>query len=219
MYITITGAGVLGFYTAKFLSERGHDVIVIEQKKDRADSVADKIDATVICGDAKEIKTLQEAGIEHCDVVLAMTGNDDSNILISILSKQLGAKRALCRITHIEYSEDLFKKLGIDAVIYPELSIATQIEEMVGDQDIIGFAMLDDGNIEMVEFVAKQGSKMIGKKISSISFPKNSRVISIIRKDGQMQEAEPENVISIGDKLLVLTSKTELQKVEKELLK
>lgn len=215
MYLIVAGAGILGFYTAQFLTKKGNDVVVIEQRKDRAEEITDKLDATIICGDAKEIKVLQEAGVEQADVILAMTGSDDSNILISILAKQLGVKRALCRITHIEYSEALFKKLGIDAVVYPELTIATEIEEMVNDPDISGFAMLDDGETEMIEFNIGEGSRYIGKKVSKIKLPKKSQVISIIRRGGGREATYSESIVNEGDKVLVLTSKEELDDVEK----
>ncbi len=215
MYIIIAGAGILGFYTAKFLTKKGNDVVVIEQRRDRAEEINDKLDAAIINGDAKEIKTLQEAGVEQADIVLAMTGSDDSNILISILAKQMGVKRALCRVTHIEYSKPLFKKLGIDAVVYPELSIATQIEEMVNDPDISGFAMLDDGQIELIEFNIRPGSKLDGKKVAKVKIPKESQFISLIRQSGDKEPAYPESVIKGGDKALVLTNKDELDEVEK----
>ncbi len=215
MYIIVAGAGILGFYTAKFLTKKGNDVVVIEQRRERAEEITDKLDATVINGDAKEIKTLQEAGVEEADVVLAMSGSDDSNILISILAKQLGAKRALCRVTHIEYSKALFQKLGIDAVVYPELSIATQVEEMVNDPDISGFAMLDEGEIELIEFNIRPGSKLDGRKVAKVKMPEKSQFISIIRKSGDKEPAYPESAMEGGDKALVLTSKDELDDVEK----
>lgn len=215
MYIIIAGAGVLGFYTAQFLSKKGNDVVVIEERKDRAEEMSEKLDATVIKGDAKEIKTLQEAGIEDADIMLAMTGSDDSNILICILAKQMGAKRALCRVTHIEYSKDLFSKLGIDAVIYPEMTIATQIEEMVRDPDVSGFAMLEEGEIELIEFRIKKDSKILGSKLSDIKLPKRSGIISILKPGGARELPTPRTVVEKGDKILVLTNKEELDQVEK----
>ncbi len=214
MYIIIAGAGVLGFYTAQFLTKKGNDVVLIEERKDRAEEISDKLDATVINGDAKDIKTLDEAGIDQADVILALTGSDDSNILVSILAKQLGAKRALCRVTHIEYKEDLFTRLGIDAVVYPELSIATQIEQMVQDKDISGFAMLEDGNIELIEFNIDNESPAIERKVSKIKLPKNSQIISIFRQNGGRELVSPDSMINAGDKVLVLTNKDEIDDVE-----
>jgi trk system potassium uptake protein len=215
MYVIIAGGGVLGFYIAQFLSKKGNDVVVIEPNKDRAEEITDKLDATVINGDAKEIKTLQEAGVEQADVILAMTGSDDTNILICILAEQLGAKRSVCRITHIEYSESIFKKLGIDSVVYPELSIATEIEEMVRDPDISGFATLDEGETEIVEFKIKPTSKLIGSKMSKIKLPKKSIMISLIRSGNQKEVPYPESVIAPGDKVLIMTSKDDIDEVEK----
>ncbi len=215
MYIIIAGIGVLGFYTAQFLTKKGNDVVLIEKRKERAEEITDKLDALVINGDAKEIKVLEEAGVEEADVILSMTGSDDANILISLLAKQLGAKRALCRITHIEYSESLFKRLGIDAVIYPELSIATQIEEMVRDPDITGFAMLDKGETEIVEFRVLDGSGLIGKEAVNIKLPERSKILLIFRQDGEKVLIGPGIKITSGDKLLVITTKDEIAKVEK----
>lgn len=216
MYILVAGAGTLGFYTAQFLTREGNDVVVIENRKERAEEIADKLDAAVIYGDAKEIKTLQEAGVEQADVILAMTGSDEANILVSILAKQLGVKRALCRITHIEYKKSLFKKLGIDAVVYPELSIATQIQQMVDDSSITGFAMLEDGNVELIEFKIGRDSKAMNKKVSSIKIPKGSQIVSILRQNGNREPADPDSIINADDKVLVLTNKEEIAEVEKQ---
>jgi trk system potassium uptake protein TrkA len=215
MYIVIAGSGILGFYTAQFLIKKRNDVVIIEEDKDRAEEITDKLDATVIHGDAKEIKTLQDAGIEQTDVFLAMTGSDETNILVSILAKQLGAKRVVCRITHIEYSQALFKKLGIDAVVYPELTIATQIEEMVRDPDISGFALLDDGETEMVEIRVAENSKLAGSKISKIRLPGSSQVVSIVKPNNEREAAFSESIVKGGDKVLVLTNKDEIDEVEK----
>jgi trk system potassium uptake protein TrkA len=215
MYIIIAGSGILGFYTAQFLSKKGNDIVIIEGEKSRAEEITDKLDATIINGDATEIKTLQEAGIEQADVVLATTGSDDTNILVCILAKQLGAKRTICRITHIEYSESLFKKLGIDSVFYPELTTATQVEEMVRDPNVSGFALLDDGETEMVELKVKDNSPLAGSKISKIKLPKGSQVISIIRPNKEKEAAYPETVLQKGDKVLVLTDKDDIASVEK----
>lgn len=215
MYIIIAGGGVLGYYIAHFLSKKGNDVVVIEPNKERAEEITDKLDATVINGDAKEIRTLQEAGVEQADVILAMTGSDDTNILVCILAEQLGAKRSVCRITHIEYSEDLFKKLGIDSVVYPELSIATEIEEMVLDPDISGFAMLDKGETEIVEFMIKPQSKLIGSRVSKIKLPKKSIIISLIRATNLKEVPYPESVIAPGDKVIIMTDKMDIDEVEK----
>ena len=215
MYIIIAGSGILGFYTAQFLTKKGNDIVIIENLKARAEEITDKLDATIISGDATEIKTLQEAGVEQADVVLAITGSDDTNILICILAKQLGAKRTICRITHIEYSESLFKRLGIDSVFYPELTIATQVEEIVRDPDVSGFALLDDGETEMVELRVNDGSSLVGSKISKIKLPKGSQVISIIRPNKEKEAAYPETVLRKGDKVLVLTDKEDIEAVEK----
>jgi len=219
MYIIIAGGGVLAFYTAQLLSKKGNDLVIIEKDKGRSEELTDKLDATVICGDATEIKTLQGAGVEQADIILAMTGGDDTNILICILAEQLGAKRSFCRITHIEYSESLFKKLGIDTVVYPELSIATEIEQMVRDPDLSGFAMLDEGEIEVIELKIKPDSRLIGERVGRLKIPKSSQVVSIIRKTGERELAYPETLLQPDDRVLVLTNKEEIDATEKAFLK
>jgi trk system potassium uptake protein TrkA len=214
MYVIIAGGGTVGYYTAQFLNKANHDVVVIEQDKSRAEELSEKLDAVVINGNAVEVKMLQEAGVENADVLLALTGSDDSNILISILGKQLGAKRVLTRITHIEYSEDIFKKLGIDSVIYPELAVATQIEEMVGNPDISGFAMLEEGDIDVVEFRIEADSKLAGKFIDDVKLPENSKIVAILR-GSKIEVTKSDLKIRAGDNVLVLTNSKEIEKVKK----
>lgn len=214
MYVIIAGGGTVGYYTAQFLNKAKHDVVVIEQDKARAEELSEKLDAVIINGNAVEVKVLQEAGVENTDVLLALTGSDDSNILISILGKQLGAKRVLTRITHIEYSEDIFKKLGIDSVIYPELAVATQIEEMVGDPDISGFAMLEEGDIDVVEFKIESDSKLVGGFIDDVKLPENSKIVAILR-GSKIEVTKSDLKIRAGDNVLVLTNNKEIEKVKK----
>ena len=202
----------MGYYTAEFLSRKNHDVVIIEVNKTRAEEMSEKLNATVICGNAMEIKNLQEADVENADVLLACTGDDESNILISMLGRQLGAKRIITRITHLEYNKQIFEKLGIDSIVYPELSVVTQIEQMVEDPTITGFATLDEGKVEIVEFsVPEQG--MEGRTYDSLKLPENSKIIGTIRDDKTLV-VSPSTEIRPKDKVLVLTNKDELQKVE-----
>jgi len=214
MYVIVAGGGVVGFYTTDSLSKAGHDVVVIEEKKERALELSEKLDATVIKGSAEEIKTLKEAEVENCDVLLALTGRDESNILICLLAKQLGAKRTICRITHVEYDASIFRKLGIDSVVYPEMLTSTQIQEMVRNRRIKGFAMLEGGAIEVAEFLVGDDSRFVGKKATDAKMPKRSKVVAVMRGQQQMQ---PDTVISQGDKIVVLTNKDEIKEVEEKL--
>lgn len=213
MYIIIAGGGVVGFYTAQFLTRSGNDVVIIEEDRHRAEELANKIDALVIKGDGKEIKTLSEAEVDKADILLALTGSDETNILICMLAKQLGSKRVLCRVTHIEYSQELFKRLGIDSVVYPELATASQIEEMVRDPKITGFAMLDNGNVEVLEFLVQKDSGCAGKKLGEIKLPDKSKVISIYRDEAQIN-ALSSTKLTPRDRIIVLTNKDDLKTVE-----
>ncbi|MCH7902648.1 NAD-binding protein, partial [archaeon] len=105
MYIIIAGGGDLGFYLAQILLDEEHDVIIVEKDEKVCEKITSELDLVVIKGDATETKTLEKAGIKESDALVALTGQDETNMVISLLAKELGAKNVATRIGKIEYDE------------------------------------------------------------------------------------------------------------------
>jgi len=135
MKIIITGGGAVGYHLAKMLSSELQDIYLIDENQDRLDYITSHIDVFAIQGDAKSISILKEAKVSECDLLIAVTSSEETNLLVSILAKQFGAKRAIARINNMELLEAenqiLFRELGIDNLISPVKLAAQEIQRLL----------------------------------------------------------------------------------------
>ncbi|MDP6671012.1 MAG: NAD-binding protein, partial [archaeon] len=127
MYILIVGAGEVGYYLAQLLLEEEHDAVVVDKSAERCDKISRELDIVATQGDGTEPHLLEKAGVKEADAVVALTGQDETNMIISLLAKELGAKQVAARISKVDYDEQVLKKLGIDIVIHPEAAAAGYI--------------------------------------------------------------------------------------------
>jgi len=134
MYIIIIGAGGLGFYLAQLLLEEEHDAVVVDKDAARCEKISQELDIVATQGDGTETAVLEKVGVKEADAVVALTGQDETNMVVSLLAKELGAKQVAARISKVEYDETVLKKLGIDIVIHPEAAAAGYIEELITNQ-------------------------------------------------------------------------------------
>ncbi|MGA8005025.1 MAG: NAD-binding protein [Burkholderiales bacterium] len=128
MRAVFIGAGSLAVVTAKLIRERGEEVVIIEQDKERIDSLAEQIDCGFLHGDGSKPAMLREADPEHTDVLFALTGNDQANILASLVARSLGFKRVVTKIEDVEL-EHICKELGLEDVIVPSRTVGRFLAE------------------------------------------------------------------------------------------
>ena len=123
MKIIITGAGAVGFHLAKMMASEHQDIYLIDENQERLNYVQSSLDIFTIHGDAKSITVLKEAKVDSCDLLIAVTSSEETNLLVSILAKKFGAKRTIARINNLELKEPenfaLLESLGIDELIAP----------------------------------------------------------------------------------------------------
>ncbi len=135
MKIIITGAGAVGFHLAKMMSSELKDIYLVDQNADRLDYVQASLDIFAIHGDAKSISVLKEANIESCDLLIAVTSSEETNLLVSILAKKFGAKRTIARINNLELKEPenfaMLNSLGIDELISPVQLASEEIVRLI----------------------------------------------------------------------------------------
>jgi trk system potassium uptake protein TrkA len=184
MYIVICGGGKVGAYLARDLSRRGHTVTVIEKREDRCQKIAaENPDVLVIQGDACDIYYLEEAEVERADVVAAVTGDDDDNLVISQLAREkFGVKKIIARVNNPK-NEPIFHALGIKNAISSTTIIAHLIEEEASLGDIITLYALKQGNVALVETEVPAGSQAVGKKVAELGLPKDCVLVAILRGD------------------------------------
>ena len=128
MRAVFIGAGSLAVVTAKLIRERGEEVVIIEQDKERIDALADELDCGFLHGDGSKPAMLREADPEHTDVLFALTGNDQANILASLVGRSLGFKRVVTKIDDDEF-EHICKELGLEDVIVPTRTVGRYLAE------------------------------------------------------------------------------------------
>ncbi|MDD4251291.1 MAG: TrkA family potassium uptake protein [Candidatus ainarchaeum sp.] len=217
MYIIVVGAGNLGYYLAQLLLEEKHECVVIDKDPKRCDKIANDLDIVAINGDATDPKVMAKVDIKESDAVVALTGQDETNMIICLLAKDLGATQVAARISRIDYNEQILKKLGIDIVIHPEAAAAGYIEGLITKPDVLDLAFLSRGNAEIMEVQIKKGSKLEGKQVKDIESPDGSALIGFY-DGGELVIPKPDSILKIGMKVLIIAKREVANKVRKKLI-
>lgn len=207
----IVGGGMVGFYLASRLENMGFDTKLIEMNADRCRDVADELSNTMIlCGDGTDISLLRSEGAGDADVVFAVTGIDEKNLLCSLLARQLGAKKIISRVNRSVYIK-LFEMVGVDRAVSPgQVTADVVLQRVIGGEEVI---TLSDERMELIDFIAKDGSKIIGKVVSK-ELPKEAIVGMVLRDD---KAIVPENGFKVekGDRVFIMSMPQEVSKVKK----
>ncbi len=209
--VMIVGGGMVGFYLANRLEKMGVDVKLIEHNAERCSEIADKLSDTMILnGDGSDLALLREEEAGKMDVVFAVTGQDDKNLLCSLLVKQLGAKKILSRVNRSVYIK-LFEMVGVDRAVSPgQVTADAVLQRVIGGEEVI---TLSDERMELVDFIARPGAKIVGKTISR-ELPKDSLAGLVIR-DGIPLVPADDFKAAIGDRIFVMSMPQVASKVKK----
>lgn len=174
MKIIITGAGAVGYHIAKLMASESQDIYLIDENKERLDYVQSHIDVFAIHGDAKSISILREANIESCDLLIAVTASEETNLLVSILAKKFGAKRTIARINNLELNEeqnlDLFHSLGIDTLISPVKLASEEIIRLVKNSVFTDDHEFEDGKLNVFGISIDDTSPLKNKTIAESAY-------------------------------------------------
>ncbi|HQE97210.1 MAG TPA: Trk system potassium transporter TrkA [Methanothrix sp.] len=210
----IVGGGMVGFYLAQRLEKMGLDVKLIEQKAERCAEIADRLSNTMILnGDGSDLNLLREEEAGKMDVVFAVTGQDDKNLLCALLAKQLGAKKIISRVNRSAYIR-LFEMVGVDRAVSPgQVTADAVLQRVIGGEEVI---TLSDERMELVDFVVRPKSRIIGKLLSK-ELPKDSMVGLVIREGLPLVPAEDFRATA-GDRIFVMSMPHVISKVKKEFI-
>ena len=206
MYIVIVGGGRVGYYLAKALLEEGHEILIIEQDRNIAATINDELGNICTRGDGCEVATLVEAGAGRADMFVAVTGEDQHNLVACQIAKhKFKVTRTIARIRNPK-NEGLFKKLGIDITISSTNVILEHITESVPTHPLTHLMEIPGGGLEVVEVRLPVGSSSIGKAVKDLSLPAGSMLSLIIRKDQKPIIPVPTTVLMAGDQIIAVTS-------------
>lgn len=183
MYAIVAGGGKVGHYLTRDLIEAGHEVLLVEKDKARANYLAEELGEVVTTGDACEVRTMSEIGMERADVVVAVTGDDEDNLVICQMAKRrFHVPRTIARVNN-PLNEDIFHRLGIDSTVSSTKIIFNLIEQQIETDEVIMLAALQRGNIELVEIDIGPHSPVLGKRIPQAGLPDEALIISIVRDE------------------------------------
>ena len=207
MRVCIAGAGKVGRAIARELVQNGHEVLLV----DRDSSVArvGSVDgAHVLCADACEISALDEARLQTCQVVVAATGDDKVNLVVSLLAKtEYGVPRVVARVNHPK-NEWLFNDVwGVDVAVSTPRLMSALVEEAVSVGDLVRLLTFHEGDTNLVEMTLPDESPKVGVRIGDISFPGDVVLVAVIR-DGHAQAPDSDGTLEAGDELLFVTAQS-----------
>ena len=208
MKVVITGAGKVGRHLAGDLSERGHDVTLIEQMKDAWIRAVEDIGTSVnvLLGDGCEPYVLEEAKLGEADVLVAATGDDEDNLVSALLAKQeFAVPRVLARVNHSRNEWMFTEQWGVDVAVSPPHILTALVEEAVTVGDIVRLLKLEGGKVTLIELTLDESSKMTGRPLYELRLPLDSAIVAIIR-DGHVVVPQPETVLVAGDELIGISA-------------
>ena len=203
MYAIIAGAGKVGWNLARELMAKGHEVTLIEGYRRRYLFVEQELEHAVQYGDATELWVLERAGISRADLVIAVTGDDEDNMLICQMSKEKYlCERIVARVNNPRNLQT-FKLLGIRPAVSATDLILRLIEHEVPQYGLVHLLALEGERLEIIELEVTEGAPAAGARVSDVSMPEGSLIISVLR-DGSGFVPKSDTVIETGDEVLLI---------------
>jgi trk system potassium uptake protein TrkA len=204
MYVIVAGGGKVGKSVTRSLVDMGHEVTLVEQSRDRFAQLEDEFGQVALIGDATEIGVLERAGVARPpDLVLALTGDDEDNLVISQIAKEgYGVAKVIARVNDPR-NQQHFDLLGITQTVCATAGILGLVEHEVPEHGLIRLLELRREGLEVVEVQVEGESPCAGRTISDLNLPEGSRLISVMR-NGQATVAVGSTVLNPGDQLLAI---------------
>ena len=205
MRVAIAGAGNVGRAIAKELLEKGHQVILIEREP-AAMKTSSVPDAEWVLADACETEALVDVGLDTCQVLIAATGDDKVNLVVSLLGKtEYGVPRVVARVNHPK-NEWLFNEAwGVDVAVSTPRMLSALVEEAVTVGDLVRLFTFRQGDANLVEITLPDASPCVGKRVGDIAWPTDAALSAILR-DGQVITPTPDHSLEAGDELLFVAT-------------
>lgn len=208
MRVVVTGAGNVGRHLANDLRLRGHEVTVIDQDPGVVDRARKEAAAgvDVILGDACEPWVLDKADLATCDVLVAATGDDEDNLVTSLLGKQeYGVPRVVARVNHPKNEWLFTAQWGVDVPMSPPHILTALVEEAVTSGDLVRLLKLEGGQVTLVEVTINESSPMAGRPLYELRLPQDSAVVAILR-GGHVVIPQPETQLVAGDEIMAIAT-------------
>ena len=214
--ILIIGGGNIGFHLAKMLEENfeGTRIKIIEKNKDRAEEIATELSSSIVInGDALDEEILNEANLEDSETVLALTNDDENNIMACVLAEKTGLKKRTIAIVNKSNYSLLQSSLNIDDLVDPRMTTVSRIMEHVHKGTIGSVYSLLDGEYEFIEAKVLESSELVNKNIKESNLPENIRIGSVVRKN-QVLIPRSDFIFEKDDLVILLAKRDQLKEIE-----
>ncbi|MBI2955309.1 MAG: NAD-binding protein [Chloroflexi bacterium] len=217
MFVVIVGAGLVGRHLAEILLSDKQKVALVEKKPDVAARVAKDLGVKVVTGDGDDPNILAEAGAAGADVFIAVTGDDEDNLVACTLAKfEFLVKRVMARVNN-PINEWMFgKDMGVDIAVNQAALMAQLLEEEMTLGDLVTLLRLREGEVALVEKPIPEGSKSIGSEIGDLALPQDAVCVAILRK-GRVLFPKADLTLQPDDRVVILTTTQQEQKVAEAL--
>ncbi|HKO27836.1 MAG TPA: TrkA family potassium uptake protein [Solirubrobacteraceae bacterium] len=203
MYVIVAGAGKVGWNLARELIAKDQEVTLVESDHRRYRIVEEELEHAIAYGDATELWVLERAGIQRADLVIAVTGDDEDNIIICQMAREkYGVQRIVARVNNPRNLQH-FKLLGIHPAVSATDLILRLIEHEVPEYGIVQLLALEEERLEIIELEVAEGSVVAGRRVQDVQLPDGSLIISVLR-GGTGFVPKGDSVIQPGDQILLI---------------
>ncbi|QJB57798.1 Trk system potassium transporter TrkA [Pseudodesulfovibrio sp. zrk46] len=214
--VMIIGGGNIGYKLAKALDNKYYHTRLLENRQKRCEFLSERLDRPIVLmGDSTDQEILREENIQDMDMVISVTGDEETNILTCLLAKSLGAKRTVTRVNNFGYMP-LIEPIGIDYVVCPRQSAINSLLHFIRRGKIISSVNIRGEEAEALEAVAHDGSPIVGKAVKDINFPRGCLILCFQRKD-EVVIPRGDTVVEPEDRLIIISTRQNIPKVEKVL--
>jgi trk system potassium uptake protein TrkA len=206
MYIIVVGGGRLGYYLLKALINEGHEVLIVEKDARICKTITDELGSVCLRGDGCEGTTLGEAGAGRADMLVAVTGDDEDNLVSCQVAKhKYNVPRTVSRVRNPQ-NAILFKKLGVDVTVSGTDIILEAIEREVPTHPITQLLSLEEKGLVIVDVRISPQSATVGKTVRELTLPKESKLALIIPGEGSAHVPASSTVLHAGDQIIAVTT-------------
>ena len=218
MKVAIAGAGAVGTYIAADLKDAGHDVLIIERNPDVAARIQPSLDVTWFVGDACEVSSLHEAGVSGTDVMVAATGEDQVNLVVSLLAKQeFAVPRVVARVNDPKNYWMFNETWGVDVSVSTPHLLTALVEEAVSVGSLVRLLQFEGGEARLVEVTLADDSPAAGRQVATLGMPRDASIVAVVR-DRHVVVPRGDTVLQKNDEVLALVTPDSEDKVKEVLI-
>lgn len=204
MYLIVVGGGKVGYYLTQTLLSEGHELLLIEKNPRKCEIYEERFGSIVMNGDGAEASTLEAAGAARADVIIAVTGDDEDNLIICQVARQkFNVPRAISRVNNPK-NEDVFKRLGITVTVSQTNVILHLIEQQIPEQNVLHLMTLRHAEIDIVNVRVSKDSPVVGRSLAEITLPRDC-VLSAITRGPDVIIPTGQTILQAGDEVIAVT--------------